>query len=134
MRSRSALLVALSMTIPFALACPGLGDGEGGTVPGEPTYVDHVQAIMVEHCTECHAPGGDQEGLGFDLGAYASIATSFTGAFDMRCLVVDRAVEGNPSFMPPEGAIPSVQRLTIERWVEQGARETAAQPLGSSGC
>lgn len=134
MRSRSALLLALSMTVPFALACPGLGDGEGGLVPDEPTFVDHVQPILVDRCTECHAPGGSQENLGFDLGSYGTISTGLTGAFDMRCLIRSRAIEGTPSFMPPTGPIPSVERQTLDRWVDQGARETTADPITPSGC
>ena len=122
---------ALVLAIPFLLACPGLGDEDGGDVPESPTWNEHVQAILADHCAACHTDtpqNGAPDGFRFD--AYEGDADDL-GAFDMRCDIRNRAVNGAPSFMPPSGALGATERATLERWIEQGGRESAEDPIGT---
>lgn len=120
------------LTLPFLLACPGLGDEEGGDVPENPTWNDDIQPILAENCATCHTDTPSNGAPdGFRLDSYADDADDI-GAFQFRCDVRNRAVNGNPSFMPPStGPIGSTERATIERWIEQGAPEFAGGPTGT---
>ncbi len=100
-------------------ACAGdgtLDEIDPAAAPANPTYQEHVSAIMDLRCTACHAVDaqpGEVEGYGYDTcekvkNGWASIVETS----------IDAAT------MPPAGAdrMTSAEILTLERWYEQGAQ------------
>ncbi len=117
--ARRILLVA----VPFALACPGLGDESAGDVPDRPTWDEHIQPIMDDHCVLCHGEnpvGGAPSG--FRLDQYADEG-SVDGGFTMGERIEARASDGSPSFMPPGETLDPTSRETISKWVDIGKPE-----------
>src|SRR5688572_19284791 len=100
---RSGLLLISALL----LACPGFGDEDAGNVPDVPTYVDHVKPILDEHCVVCHVdPPQNGAAGGMVLDQYADVLDSSggqvaSGAGSLGCLIKFRAVDEQPTAMPP---------------------------------
>jgi uncharacterized membrane protein len=143
LRSKLALTAA-TVILPTVLAC-GSGTGPLSVVdpeaaPAQPTY-DEVVFILERHCLSCHGgsaartslaaahpsrhgdgkavkPAGavdeDEDDESTDYSSCAGIQAGLEG-------ILGTAVRGNS--MPP-GALPrltQVERLVIDRWIDQGA-------------
>lgn len=78
------------------------------------TFSGTVQPLIQGNCAVpgCHVAGAQTP----DLSSYAGIkAAADAGA------LVSRAVQGDPSPMPPTGLLPDCDRRRIEAWVNAGA-------------
>lgn len=78
------------------------------------TFSGTVQPLIQGNCAVpgCHVAGSQTP----DLSTYAGIkAAADAGA------LVSRAVQGDPSPMPPTGLLPDCDRRRIEAWVNAGA-------------
>ena len=113
----------------WLMACPGLGTGSGGGGVEDPTWVDDVEPLLVEHCATCHtSPAVGGAPSTFRLDRYVDEG-DVAGAFSMADRIVARAVDFDPSQMPP-GSAPALEasdQQTLVRWVETGAPELAAE-------
>lgn len=124
MRRRCVLEIAARCVLTAALvavvAC-GSGDGtldeiDPEAAPAEPSYSKHIAPIMDRYCTACHASDaqvGEVEGLGYET--CDKVRRNWGG-------ILITVFRGNT--MPPGGAyrVTSEDRMTLERWFEQGAR------------
>lgn len=103
-----------------ALGLIGCGDQtleevDPGAAPMTPTYSVHIAAIMKRRCTTCHSEEaliGEYEGYGY--GTCAKVIDNWDG-------IEETVFEENS--MPPGGAdrVESWERLTLQRWWDQGA-------------
>ena len=86
-----------------------------------PWFEEHIHPIMVRYCVACHGEqpaGGGPSGFRLDVCEDEMVS----GAKLMASRIVARAIEGQPSFMPP-GSILSLsasESSLIKRWVEIG--------------
>ncbi len=116
---RSSGLGLLAAILLFALAgCLGdatLDEIDPEAAPAEPTYEAHIEPIMIEKCISCHAPDanvGELEGIGLD---------ECEKVQDNLEIVSEMIFEKNS--MPPGGMLrlTSEEKLTLQRWFDQGA-------------
>lgn len=117
---RALLLVAAA----HLLGCPGFGDEEFQNVPDFPTYDPHVKAILDARCIECHmVPPQNGAPTGFRLDQYDDDGLN-VGAGGVGCEIKNRAVDRNPSQMPPvpRDVLDPSETETVRRWVEQGRK------------
>jgi hypothetical protein len=129
---RAGRVLAAALVL-IALACNGSGDlpldqVDPEAAPENPTY-DQVFAILHNKCVNCHTGEDDDDD---DDGGY-SISTRRTTTADVEpdlgdCIEIvglrDDIVEQIEGNMMPPGAMPKLtneQKLTIRRWVENGA-------------
>ena len=122
------------------LCCASLagcsGGGPSDPVPTRPAYVPDIQRITYNHCAVCHTVPPQHGAPDFyDFTQYDDDSAGKQGVFNAGCIIKQRAVNGNPSFMPPAGQVPLTpdERETIARWAEDGrirlVGDTAAGPV-----
>jgi hypothetical protein len=75
------------------------------------SFSQDILPIINGNCISCHTPGGQQESSPFTN--HSEIKTYGAG-------MVER-VNGVGGIMPPDGSIPSCDKLKIEAWVKAGA-------------
>jgi len=97
------------LTVLLLAAC-------GSEEDPEVTYSADVQPVLEQHCTSCH--GADlSNGAPVHLHTYDDASAKAQG-------ILDRAVDGSPSPMPPGGLALSADEVEIvEAWVAQGTPE-----------
>jgi hypothetical protein len=125
----------LALVLVAAAGCGGLGDDPPvdlfTSVPEQPTYVDHIAPLMRFYCDDCHGSGGTGEpepsltGSGdFVSDVYDSTGTgTYEGVYDARFRIRRRAIDLEPSPMPPPGLtrMGPVDAAVYERWLEHDA-------------
>ena len=74
-----------------------------------------VQSLIQANCVSCHNPSNANGGM--ILSVDCNIVTN-------KDRVRIRAVDGNPSAMPPSGLLPASERLKITNWINAGGRFT----------
>ena len=124
-------VIALAL-VAAVLACNGSGDlpldqVDPEAAPANPTY-DQVFTILHNRCVMCHTGEGEDEGGG-ELVTLRERATTgdaepdLTDCVEIVALRDDILQQVEENTMPP-GAMPRLtneQKLTIRRWVENGA-------------
>ena len=129
LRVTRVLSIVIALT---ALACNGSGDLpldqlDPDAAPQNPTY-DQVFAILHNRCVTCHTGSNDDDG-----GGGYSVSGRRTTTADVEpdlgdCIEIvglrDDILERVEENTMPPGAMPKLtneQKLTIRRWVENGA-------------
>lgn len=82
------------------------------TDTGTVSYVATIQPLMATNCAtpSCHAAG-----------AQAPDLSTYQGVFNARDRVNARAVNLNPTPMPPSGAMSQQNRNALSKWIAAGA-------------
>ena len=136
MKSRVLWFLIVAFAAVLWIACSGDDDPMAPpagptTVPDSVSFKDHVQPIFSARCavSGCHVAPNPRAGLILTKGvAYANIvnvpAQNFTGTrvtpFDPDNSILWLLLENNQ--MPAKGgALTSVQKQTIKKWIVQGA-------------
>jgi len=103
-----------SVTAKDANGCTGSNNAIVGDLPAGPLFSD-VQTVLQNNCVSCHNSGNAQGGMNWTVDCNIVM-------FKDRILA--RAVNGNPSPMPPTGLMPSSERQKIVNWINAGGRYT----------
>ncbi len=120
-RNLIILLVGCTASAVFLHSCSWDGpDDIPGTVQPCDTvdiaYNPDIKMIMEANCltSTCHSgePGAQNPRL-----------TTYQEVFDRQDRILKRAVEGDPSFMPPSGPISLCSMDKIVAWINNGAPE-----------
>jgi mono/diheme cytochrome c family protein len=72
------------------------------------TYTKDIAPILQSRCNGCHSSGQSP-----NMGTYDNAKT-------LKDRIKARAVDANPSPMPPSGLIPASERDKITRWINAG--------------
>lgn len=139
---REWLLLVVLVIAAGALGCNGSGDlpldqVDPEAVSANPTY-DQVFAILHNECVMCHDGGGDDDdddgGYGTSPGTKTRIVAEdqpdFTDCVEIVAFRDDILEQIDANLMPP-GAMPrltSEQKLTIRRWIDNGAAAPCNAP------
>lgn len=127
-----AVVVALTL-VAVAPAAPGGSDAEADAF-----FVEKVLPILRADCFKCHGPGMTKPKGGLRMSDLAALLEGgnsgpaiVPGDADRSLLV--RAIRWTDSDleMPPKAQLPDADRLTLERWVTEGAHWPADLALGS---
>ena len=123
--NNSSIIKYLSLTLlPFAVAgCDNIG---------KVSYAGDVRPILVEHCIDCHSPGGE----GYAESKYSMVSyEEFMKGTKYGPMVVPgdvvnsnivRLIEGkaDPKIHMPRGEhgrLADKEIATVKKWIEQGA-------------
>ena len=74
-----------------------------------------VRDVLVNNCVVCHNPGNMNGGMDW---------TNDCNIVTFKDRINARAVQGNPSPMPPTGLLPASERQKITNWINAGGRFT----------
>lgn len=103
-----------SVTAKDANGCTGSNNAIVGDLLAGPLFTD-VRTVLQNNCVSCHNSGNAQGGMNWTVDCNIVM-------FKDRILA--RAVNGNPSPMPPTGLMPSSERQKIINWINAGGRYT----------
>ena len=145
MHLRREWFILVLVVAAFSIGCGGSGDlpldqVDPQAVSEDPTY-DQVFAILHNSCVSCHDSGGDDDDDDDDDGGYgtapgtktrivADDLPDFTDCVEIVAFRDDILEQIEDNLMPP-GAMPrltSEQKLTIRRWIDNGAAAPCNQP------
>jgi hypothetical protein len=79
-------------------------------------YSNGIKTIIDANCATsgCHDNATKQNG--FDFSIYSTVQGQATNG-----RIMARAIEGNPTPMPPSGKLPQSQLDSLKCWIEKGA-------------
>ncbi len=103
-----------TITVKDANGCTGTSNANVFDLPAGPLF-SAVQALIQANCVSCHNPGNPNGGM---------IWTVDCNIVTFKNNIKLRAVDGNPSPMPPSGLLPSSERQKITNWINAGGRYT----------
>jgi uncharacterized membrane protein len=83
-------------------------------LPSGPLF-NQVRTLLQNNCVSCHNPNNQNGGM--DWTVDCNIVT-FKNNIKLR------AVDGNPSPMPPTGLLPASERQKITNWINAGGKFT----------
>jgi hypothetical protein len=119
----SLLLIGFLLAIGMLGACKH----EPSNLKDLPTVCFEKEVLPVfSMCAKCHS-GGKGEGDDFDPSSYASIMKSVKAGNPWgSTLYTIISSPNNPNMMPPKGydPIPMEDRVKVEVWILQGAKNT----------
>lgn len=81
------------------------------------TYVDNIQPLMENSCTQCHA-NPPTNGAPFSLDTYTRVRDRANGI-----LAAMSRSNGAPGAMPPSGRLPQSTINLVEQWIADGTPE-----------
>ena len=90
-------------------------------------FENKIRPILVDHCYQCHSPGGESLEAGFNLATRKSlIAGGDTGPAivpgDSKASLLIDAVNYRGFYeMPPNSKLPAEKIRLLEQWVDRGA-------------
>jgi len=93
----------------------GCSDTVQVTIPAYGAKYAAVKELIMGYCGPCHLNAGNSGNKNFD--SDASIISSWDR-------IKARAVDGNPSFMPQNGQLTTIDKQKIMDWVNAGHRQT----------
>lgn len=73
------------------------------------TYTEHVKQIIDNNCVTCHSTSGQSPAL-----------TNYTEVFSKIGRIQARAIDNNPTSMPPSNPLPQNLKDTLQIWINQG--------------
>lgn len=85
-----------------------------GSLPEGPLF-SAVKNVIQNHCISCHNTSTPNGGMNFTIDC---------NIVNNRERIRARAVDGNPSAMPPTGLLPASERQKITDWINAGGRYT----------
>lgn len=101
---------------------------DGGAPKSVPTWNDDIQQLLATNCAICHTdPPQNGAPSTFRLDRYdRAEAGDRDGAFDKRTRILARAVNNDPSAMPPSFApvtspLVAGNKALLQRWIDAGA-------------
>jgi hypothetical protein len=97
-----------------ANGCIGAVSVTVGNQPPGPLF-SAVRTLIQTECVGCHNNGQSEGGMNFSIDCNIIIN---------RDRIKIRAVDGNPSFMPPTGALSVTDRQKITNWINAGGQFT----------
>ncbi|MCX8019874.1 MAG: hypothetical protein N2747_05210 [Chitinophagaceae bacterium] len=97
-----------------ANGCTGSAPATVPNLPAGPLFTQ-VRTLIQNHCVSCHNAGAANGGV--NLQPDCNIV-------NFRQRILERAVNGNPSPMPPSGLLPASERQKITDWINAGGRYT----------
>lgn len=103
-----------TVTAKDANGCVGSANIAVSDAPAGPLFLA-VKSLIQANCVSCHNPGNANGGMIFTVDC--NIVTN-------KDRIKERAVNGNPSAMPPSGLLPASERLKITNWINAGGRFT----------
>lgn len=103
-----------SVTARDVNGCTGSNNAVVPDLPAGPLFTD-VRTLIQNNCVSCHNPGNPNGGMIFTVDC--NIVAN-------KVRIEARAVNGNPSPMPPTGLLPSSERQKIINWINAGGRYT----------
>jgi len=74
------------------------------------TYTNHTKKIIDNHCVSCHSSFGQSPPL-----------TNFSEVSSQKSRIQARAIDNNPTPMPPGNPLPQNLKDTLQLWINQGA-------------
>lgn len=93
----------------------GCSDTITVTLPAYGTKYAAVKELITGYCGPCHLNGGNSGNKNFDTDA------SIVASWDR---IKARSVDGNPSFMPQNGQLTTLDKQKITDWVNAGHRQS----------
>lgn len=105
---------AYTVTVKDVNGCTGSNIVLLADLPEGPLFAA-VKLVLQNNCVSCHNSGNAQGGMNWTIDC--NIVT-FKNNIKLR------AVDGNPSPMPPTGLIPASERQKITDWINAGGRFT----------
>ena len=103
-----------AVTAKDANGCVGSANIAVSDAPAGPLFLA-VKSLIQANCVSCHNPSNANGGMIFTVDC--NIVTN-------KDRIKERAVNGNPSAMPPSGLLPASERLKITNWINAGGRFT----------
>jgi mono/diheme cytochrome c family protein len=114
-KTKYIVLIAIIGTVLFGCTKAVIIEEITEPVTETVTYDDHVQSIIFNNCTTCHA--GAAPSAGIDLTTYQNVRFQA----ESGNLVPRMNNASNP--MPPSGTLSPDQLAIIDKWVEDGFLE-----------
>jgi hypothetical protein len=76
------------------------------------SYAATIAPMMANNCAipGCHVANGQSPNL-----------SAYQGVFNSRSVIKERAVNGNPTWMPAAGPMSTNDRNALARWIDAGA-------------
>lgn len=104
-----------SVTARDVNGCTGVsGNSAVNNLPAGPLF-SAVRTVLQNNCVSCHNNVQAEGGMNW------TIDCNIVGFKDR---IKARAVDGNPSAMPPSGLLPASERQKIRDWINAGGRFT----------
>jgi hypothetical protein len=101
-----------SITVKDANGCTASGTATVSDFPPGPLFTA-VRTVLQNNCVPCHNGGLSEGGMNWTIDCNI---VAFKDKIKMR------AVDGNPSPMPPTGLLPGSEQLKIINWINAGGR------------
>ncbi len=103
-----------SVTAKDANGCVGTVNATVNNLPAGPLFLA-VKNVLQNNCNSCHNNTISEGGMNW---------TVECNIVNFKDRIRERAVNGNPSAMPPTGLMPSSERVKITNWINAGGRFT----------
>lgn len=103
-----------SVTAKDVNSCTGTTNATVNNLPEGPLFAA-VRTVLQNNCVSCHNSGNAQGGMNWTIDC---------NIVQFKDRIKARAVDGNPSPMPPTGLMPASERQKITDWINAGGRFT----------
>ena len=103
-----------SVTAKDANGCVGTTTVAVNDLPAGPLFLA-VKSVLQNNCSSCHNASNQNGGMNWDVDC--NIVAN-------KDRIKERAVNANPSAMPPTGLLPASERNKITNWINAGGRFT----------
>lgn len=103
-----------NITARASNGCTGSTNATVNNLPAGPLFTQ-VRDLVNTHCVSCHNSGNPNGGMNWTVDC---------NIVQFQDRIRARAVDGNPSPMPPGGLLPVSERQKITNWINAGGRYT----------
>ncbi len=94
--------------------CTGSANVTVSNLPAGPLFLA-VKSVIQANCVSCHNNSVSEGGMNWEVEC---------NIINFKDRIRQRAVNGNPSAMPPTGLIPTSEQVKITNWINAGGRFT----------